>query len=325
MTEYNNEFFERILALPALAEAKYEPKSRIAELYDYLSMDIPDHMRPAQPTEAEVEQKVDAFRKKHEGFIAAAEAYKGSSVKCRCVSDGALCRRLVLIYPGMELLGAEKAEKAVIGHKVGDAVDTVLNGKPVTLDIIAITRPNDEGDEDEMVRAENIEGVTTMAQYREKCREDVWQMKLEKSAREVAGMWFTKLLECSKFDIDEDEKAAWLDERIMMKFNMELESGNEKAIEISRDPEKLAELKADWMSQQVNAFEEYLGYYAISNANGKHIGRREAAQVIFDSAKGMELTFEESLKRINMRYLLEAVYLGYALEILKDQAKERLV
>lgn len=320
-----SELYDQVLALEQVRNANYIPKSSVTELYDYEKLGVPENIIPGEPTPAEIEKMVEALRNKYAGFEPADTVKKGDSVKCRVISEGAYSRRSILLYPGMSLPGAESAEKEVKGKRVGDSFSAELCGNSITLEVTAITRPNDEVDDDEIVLRENIPGVETMQQYKLRCAEKIRDNKRYSASRQLAGYWFTEMMKNSVFSVDPEEKEAWLSERVESSFDGELKRGNPEAIELENDPEKKREFIAGLKAEQAHCFEEYLAYYAISNNAGKHIGPEEAARIIADSAAAMGLTeLEQTVPFINMRYLLEVSYLNSTLEIITEKAAAHL-
>lgn len=320
-----SELFDQVLALEQVQNAHYHPKSSVTELYDYEQLGVPEDTRPDEPSPAEIAKMVEALRNKYVGFEAAETVKKGDSVKCKVVSECAYSGRTILLYPGIFLPGAEAAEKEVKGKQVGDSFSCELCGNSITLEVTAITRPNDEVDDDEIVIKENIPVVETMQQYKLWCAEKIKGDKHHAAARKLAGYWFTELIKNSTFSIDPEEKDAWLTERVETSFDGELKRGNPQAVELQQDPEKKRAFIEGLKAEQAHCFEEYLAYYAICNNAGRHIGPEEAAHIITDSAAAMGLNgIEQVIPFINMRYLLEVSYLNSTLELITEKASAHL-
>ncbi|MCF0135466.1 MAG: hypothetical protein HUJ69_03485 [Lachnospiraceae bacterium] len=248
---------------------------------------------------------------------------EGDSVKCRCMTEGLYRSRTVLLYPGKELPGAEQAEKDAVGKKQGESFATELGGLHVELSVEEISRHSNTVVSDKMVQLEQLDGVNTISEYREWCRQSVENRKKEALAEQIAAWFYKNALEKSEYSIDEAEMKAWAYARAKMFFELELMGKGQNAMEIAADPVLYDREIEERAAENTDHFREYLLQIAIANAGGIHYGPEETAARIVDCVKLFDLDYSDYdgiMSRVNMTYFMEVVYLEGSKEILIKNA-----
>ena len=321
-----SELYQQVMNTDALQGAKYTMASRVTELYDYMTAPIPEELRPLKVTDADVDRMVAEMAARHQQSITPDAAEKGDCVICQSLTDGVYGDRKVLLYPGLSLPGAEDAEDAALGKSVGDEVDTVLCDTALRLRITGITRVTCHAADDDMVRSEGIEGVTTLSGYRTRCAEQLAASREAEAARKLAGHIFPDIVAKSVYEVDEAEKQAWLYSEAQMKFDLQLRSESPEALTLRDDPEKLQAKLAEVVKESEQSFQEHLIYRAIAAAAGVTFGIHDAAEVIAESAKAMKMDddFDKTMAHVNMHYLLEVCWMQRAVDVLVGQLAQRL-
>jgi uncharacterized protein (DUF2344 family) len=173
------------------------------------------------------------------------------------------------------------------------------------------------------VKKEGIEGVETIAAYRNWCRRMLELDKKNKSAQKIIGFFFKRVIDKSEFEIDQQEKKNWTYDRA--KMFLELDSANNRnGNEIIKDSDLMQAELVQRAKEMEGSFNEYLAYVAISQGAGVKYGPEEAAKVIEDSAKAAKMDFEDAMRHVNMRHLLEIVYMNSTKDILIQNALKKL-
>jgi uncharacterized protein (DUF2344 family) len=316
--------YEKIFHTDAVANYNYEMKSRITKLYDYMLEDIPGDLIPPAVTDQEVEEKLKALEVKYMVVVENPENVEtDDSVLCECLTENAFDNRKICLYPGKKLPGAERAEQDVLGVGINKTFCTELCGKKIELAVLKISRLEDVVITDDLVKKEGIEGVETIAAYRNWCRHMLELDKKNKAAQNVIGFFFKRILDKSEFEIDQQEKKNWTYDRA--KMFLELDSANNRnGNEIIKDSDLMQAELVQRAKEMEGSFNEYLAYVAISQGAGVKYGPEEAAKVIEDSAKAAKMDFEDAMRHVNMRHLLEIVYMNSTKDILIQNALKKL-
>lgn len=320
-----NDLFEKILSTEEVQNGRYELKSHVSALYDYLSAPIPEDLLPSQVSQAEIDKMVAQMEERNNQRILPETAEPGDCVICKSLTENVYAGRKLIFYPGLNLPGAEDAEQAVLGKRAGDELELSLWDRTMKIQIVEITRTQNLSADDDMVRKEGIEGVETLEAYRAWCAETIYAGKKAEAARKMAGHFFHQIVAQSAFEIDEEEKNTWLNEKVMLFWDIDCQRGNPDVLAIRNDEQKRQAYFQQRTDELEHSFYEYLIYRGIANREGVSYGPQEATKVIVDSAQMMKLTeFEDIMNHVKMHYLLETCYMQSALDILVKQMLQRL-
>ena len=179
-------------------------KSTITRLYDYQQSVIPAEMRLWRVKDEEVRSQLETLSRNHAYEAEAEEVRSGDSVACRGESPAERWNReTLLFYPGRGLCGAA-LENALVGAKAGES------SMPVG---------------DALVRLEGIEGVETVADYDRWYREEKGSFYRQQAKYRCANFLLEEIQEKSELFIDQEEKDAWMWERVNSLYDAMLAAG----------------------------------------------------------------------------------------------------
>lgn len=180
-------------------------KGVVTSLYPLEKVDLPEEFLDVAVSPEQVEEALNrlSLRYAEEGEVDAVQA--GDTVYCHADPDSYPDGRTILLYPGVQMPGAEEAAQALIGRRVAESFSTTLGEKEVTLTIEKIVRPVPVEVNDALIASMGIEGVNTVEEYRaymaEKMRQDAMTEK-HKLAMAYVERW---LEENSTFAFEEGE------------------------------------------------------------------------------------------------------------------------
>lgn len=180
-------------------------KGVVTSLFPLEKVDLPEEFLDVAVSPEQVEEALNrlSLRYAEEGEADTVQA--GDTVYCHADPDSYPDGRTILLYPGVQMPGAEETAQALIGRRVAESFSTTLGEKEVTLTIEKIVRPVPVEVNDALIASVGIEGVNTVEEYRayvaEKMRQDAMTEK-HKLAMAYVERW---LEENSTFAFEEGE------------------------------------------------------------------------------------------------------------------------
>ena len=200
-------------------------KSTITRLYDYQQSVIPAEMRLWRVKDEEVRPQLETLSRNHAYEAEAEEVRSGDSVACRGESPAERWNReTLLFYPGRGLCGAA-LENALVGAKAGESRTAQTAEGAVTLTVKRIVRRSSMPVGDALVRLEGIEGVETVADYDRWYREEKGSFYRQQAKYRCANFLLEEIQEKSELFIDQEEKDAWMWERVNSLYDAMLAAG----------------------------------------------------------------------------------------------------
>ena len=279
-------------------------KSRVVKLYDFMNIAIPAEMCDWQLDEAEIDVRINGLAMEFAQEIFAETVAEGDCVFCRAAENSPLADRTVLLFPGRAIPGAEDAEKAVIGKKVGDQVNTQIIGTTADIFIKKIFRRAPAAINDELVQKLEIDGVKTVSDYRDYFRKNREENNLSMVVNEVVEDILQELVQRSEMDIDDEEMKNWTEMRAVQAFEYMLESGEdprlpEEGFDILTDEQAIANI-AKSMGQQ---FKELLICRALCEENGIFFTVEDVLKELAENVDAEELgNIDENEMLLNQYY-----------------------
>lgn len=182
----------------------------VSNLYDIDSIVIPEELLKADIDEQKVDAEVQLLSKRYAKEEQVDKAAAGDRVYCRADNKSYPDGRAILLFTGMDVPGAEKAEKAVIGKKSGDTVSTVLADKNVTLTIWKIVRRTPVEVNDALIAGMGIENVKTIEDYKAYIRARMAADQAMENEKEVIRYVMDKMIANSTYIYDEKEMEAYV-------------------------------------------------------------------------------------------------------------------
>lgn len=187
-------------------------KGVVTSLYPLETVDLPEEFLDVAVSPEQVEEALNrlSLRYAEEGEADTVQA--GDTVYCHADADSYPDGRTILLYPDVQMPGAEEATQALIGRRVAESFSTTLGEKDITLTIEKIVRLVPVEVNDALIASMGMEGVNTVEEYRaymaEKMRQDAMTEK-HKLAMAYVERW---LEENSTFAYEEEELEKAVDE-----------------------------------------------------------------------------------------------------------------
>lgn len=185
-------------------------KGLVTKLCDVDSIAIPAEMLSVHVDDAQVAQEISRLSLRYAKESPAETAQEGDLVCCRAEKGGYADGRRILLYPGVQLPGAEQAAKAALGAHVGDPLETTLCGSAVSLTVEKILRRTPVEVNDALIASIGIEGVTTVAQYRTYLHDKMLSdLRMERS-KDITRFLMDRMIADSDYLYDEAEMAEYI-------------------------------------------------------------------------------------------------------------------
>ena len=185
-------------------------KSTITKLYDYHQAVIPPELCQWRITDAELTEQLETLSHNHAYEADVDTVQTGDSVACRGESAAERWNRPVLLfYPGRGICD-EALENVCVGAKLGERRTVTVDGDEITLTVTRIVRHQWMAVSDELIRTENIPGVTTLEEYGRWYRAANEPTRRSNAAYRIAYNLAEQVAEKSEFAIDEPERSLWV-------------------------------------------------------------------------------------------------------------------
>lgn len=189
-------------------------KSTVIKLYDYTQFEIPAEWKLWRIKDEEIAAKLETLSHNHafEADVDTVELL--DSVACRGESESPRWNRpVMLFYPGRKLCDTA-IENALVGAKVGESRKVTTPDGNVTLTVTRIIRRRNMPVGDELVKAEGIDGVETVADYYRWYREQNEPERRTNAAMLIAYQMIKRIAAESEFSFDEEEKRAFVTDQV---------------------------------------------------------------------------------------------------------------
>lgn len=189
-------------------------KSRLLQAMDYHTIDMGDRIRPFVPDEAALEQELHRLANRHIRWEPGSVAARGDLAVCRLTSG---CPRFnrddVRFAVGSGMFHPE-LESLVVGMSVGETRELALPEGRVALTLTAVTNRFVPEPDDGMTAALGLEGVSSLAQYREYLLTQQKEEYLSSALYELSRYLEEKLLAGSEFVLYKEDWQAAVERRL---------------------------------------------------------------------------------------------------------------
>lgn len=182
----------------------------VTKLCDVDSIGIPEDMLELRVDEGALDAEIGRLSLRCAREIPAETVEVGDVVYCWGDKEAYPDGRTILLYTATALPGAEEAAKAALGRKKGSNFQTSLMGKPLGLTVEKILRREPVEVNDALIAGLGIDGVNTLAEYRDSLRNKALaDLKMERS-KEIIRYLMEQMEAGSAFSYDEGEMEAYL-------------------------------------------------------------------------------------------------------------------
>lgn len=302
--------------------------SSVLQCCDYISTPIPEASTKWRIPDSEILRELEALSGDH-----AVEqqmdrpVQSGDSVRCVCKdsSDNAWLRRVILLYPGRKMPGAEIAEEAVLGHSVGDEFQTEIRSKNVALEITDVISRQPLPVGDALVRALELPDVETVADYMGWYRAQHEGQRRQKACFAIVHEWLTHIAVESRIYVDEAEKKHWTTTRAQIMLPAMLEAGIDM-----RKPRDGGEMLTDAQAiemlsrEQERYFVPYVIYEYFCSKDHFSLTENDYLQELERLGAQQGLTLEQAKKRSDLSFFLEKEYQEHTYMMLSREAEAYL-
>lgn len=182
----------------------------VTKLCDVDKIAIPEEMLELQVDESGLDVEIQRLSLRCAKEVPAETVELGDVVYCQGDKEAYPDGRTILLYTATALPGAEAAAKAALGKKKGDSFRADLAAKPVSLTVERILRREPVEVNDALVAGLGIDGVKSLAEYREYLRSKALaDLKMERD-KEIIRYLMDQMEAGSTFAYDEAEMEAYL-------------------------------------------------------------------------------------------------------------------
>jgi hypothetical protein len=305
-------------------------KSGVVSCFDYRTLEIPEELTKWKISDEEIEAELKALSGDYASEEWAADQVRaGDSLRCICLagSDELLKDRVLFLYPGRALPGAEAAEGAVLGKKCGDVLETFVGKqmRPVKLEIAGVMRRVTLPVGDELVKKLEIPGVFTVEDYYCWYREQHREERRMKAGYGIIRYWLTEMMERSEIFVDEEEKREWSLTRGRAFFEGMLASGYDLRIpsegfEILTDEQAIEKAA----KEQAERFVPFLLLEYLCRQDGYVLTKEDYEKEIIEAGAARGLGPEESKRRSEFSMYLEVRYQEHVFYGKSEEAQKKL-
>lgn len=308
-----NIFFERIPGDRKIWEEN-EMNGVVSKLYDIDSIVIPEELLKVSVDEQqitdEVKQLALRYAKEEKVDVVSSGDLVCAKADQKSYPDG----RTILVYTGLQMPGAEVAVDALIGKHQGEKIETVLNGKNVTLVIEKIVRRTPVEVTDELAAGMGLEDVTDLESYKAYLRKKMAADQEMEKSKEITRYILDQMVENSTFTYDEAEMENYVQEELK-KYQQEMSEYGDEMEDVPEDEIKegiIAQEKQTWM---VKAFCESKGIDVDTSS-----AEEEADRMI----EMMQLMGEDIPDRAEMIAMsVQDAYFGALLDYIDKMVEEK--
>lgn len=242
--------------------------STVTKLYDYRQSAVPEDMTKWHVGPDELEEQLNTLARVHAAEFQADTVRTGDSVRLTCPGH-----RDVLLYPGLSLPGAQKAEEAVVGLHVRDPLTSPINGTPLTMTVAEILRRAPAAIDDSLAQAEHIDGVSTLEEYRRWYQAKTEEENKSSATKNIAFFLMDEIQEKSEYAIDQAELDDWAGQRAQQVFDESIAMGEDphipdEGLVLLTDEEAIEQIKSKLLPEfkMLRVCEELCRQKGISTA-----------------------------------------------------------
>ncbi len=323
--------------------------STISMLYDIKKLEIPDSVRAWRVTQEDIDSALALMARECATLKEVEAVQPGDVVRCIALDNqDKYSGRSILLYPGQNLRGAQKAEQDAIGLTPGTTFKTELggvaidsyrksdeenkaaleacHGEPVTLRIETILRTCDMEISDELAKAQGIDGVETLQQLIDWYVENNQPKKLKDvKTNLIRKHVLPALFEKSEYAIDPEEESDWANRHGKYMFDLMTKNGidphlPDEGTELLSDEEALDKL----MREQLPRYKEFVLTRYLAECAGFSYNRKLFLEEVDAAWEQYAKEYEaEGYKKEDM--LTEMVYDSYEERAYSEKTYEYLM
>ncbi len=182
----------------------------VTKLYDVDGIAIPAEYLKTQIDAQHIEDEIKALSLRCARETKVEQAAEGDLVRCRADKNSYPDNRIILLFTGVQLPGAEEAAKAAVGKHPGDVFTASLAGKTVQLTVEEVIRRVPVPVDDAAVAALGMEGVATVEAYRAYLTEKAEKEQKQEQGKQILRHFMDEMVNGSQYSYDENEMTAYV-------------------------------------------------------------------------------------------------------------------
>ena len=228
---------------------------KILKLYDYTQCPLPEKLFEIKIPQKKIDEKIE---KAAEHFLAIEEQtgaiQKGDIVAIKMVStDPLLASECERFSVGKGFFDKD-IEAALIGKKKGDTFSAAVDNASAEITVLWVKRRVVPKFTDAMASQMGIEDVATVQEYTDYVTQELVEEDKEKKQNAIWNMVSKKIIEESKFEVDEKEVDAQYKKDIVY-LQKELEGDFEEFMQVKYHGKTLEESKQNFKKEIVKTLE----------------------------------------------------------------------
>ena len=278
----------------------------VSRLCDINSIAIPEELLHVEVDEQAVEAQVQALSLRCAEETEAERVETGDVVHCKADAISYPDGRVILLFTGTAVPGAEEAAKAALGKAVGDTFPAVLAGKTAELAVEKIVRRVPVEVTDVVVAALGIDGVTTVEGYRAYVRAQAIANQQMENTKMITAHFLREMVENSAFVYDETAMEQYIQTN-MPQFLAECAESGEEVSEEEIRASVVDQMKQSWVAE------------AFCKSRGIEVDKAAIEEQADQMVEMMRLMGEEAPDRAE---IVEMAYQGECLNGLIDGINE---
>lgn len=286
-------------------------QSKMTSCYDYKQVEIKDELRKWKIPDREIRGELEALARDHSKEIEVEGAVKeGDSVRCICTAaeQESLKGRVILLYPGRRLPGAEEAERQVVGRKKDDQIDSRIGSRKLLLTIENVVRKKAWSVNDELAAVLHIPGVKTVEDYYLWYHAQKDKERRQNACNAIVRGWLEAVSENSTFRICEEEKKEWCFRRANIGYRSMLEGGYDPKKQPDGSVVTEEEAIERMAAEQEKYFKPYLIYTYFCEKNDFVITDEDFEAEIKRLAEENGLTKEQVREKTDITFYRQVTY-----------------
>lgn len=223
----------------------------VKKLFEMSSAKIPSDLFSTEVNPRLVQEEIFLLAMRYGTLSEAEDVCPKDIAHCKAEGGTFADGREVLIYTDLNLPGAEDVSRDVLGKRVGETFNTVINGEKTLLTLLRSVRPIPAEVDDNFIASLGIDGVDTVEDYQRYVADRILADKKTENSKEAVYFIINQMVERSEYEYDESAIAEYaLENRAVVE-----EEFREEGYDAPSD-EEITEMflmheKECWLAQKV--------------------------------------------------------------------------
>lgn len=187
---------------------------QVKNLCEIEQIEVPHELLELHVDEAALDAQLNALSVRYAEKSEVKTVEKNDTVYVKADAESYPDGRTLLLFPGMNVPGAEDAEQAVVGKTVNETFTTTLCGKTVTLTVEKIERRTPVEVNDALIAKIGMAGIKTVEDYRRHLYEKALEDKTMERDKGLVHFYMEQMTEQTTYAYDEAELDAFAESQM---------------------------------------------------------------------------------------------------------------